>query len=470
MKERTSRCCRIEADELTALSFGNSEELEVGDFVLAIGNPFGIGQTVTSGIVSALGRTGVNRSGYEDFIQTDASINPGNSGGALVDLDGKLIGINSAIMTPAGGNVGIGFAVPTAMAREVMDQLIEYGEVRRGQLGIHIQDVTPSIAEALNLDAAEGALISQVVPGSAAEQAGLQAGDVILEIDGRPVDDSSSLRNMIGLMRLGTGMEITFIRDGERRRTTAKTGLSSNQILAESEAVNKFKGAEFRDLDPSHPRYDTVEGVLVDRVEEGSPAERNGLRQGDIVTAVNRVKVRSVAEFSKAAADTGGAICAQHSAGERTPVPRPPLIRGRGDDCGPAPHRRRAGGDPWPDRRQVGSIKPDRSGPDGFAVAQHAGDPGPIRAAPERCARLAAIFTDFLLRTPICCGSGPYSLKPLRRRSAKRCRLRLQRLSVRAAHYHSILLRSFAAPSRRRSVNIRFQFFFDNRLGNSILH
>ena len=299
---------RIEADALTALSFGNSEELEVGDFVLAIGNPFGIGQTVTSGIVSALGRTGVNRSGYEDFIQTDASINPGNSGGALVDLDGKLIGINSAIMTPAGGNVGIGFAVPTAMAREVMDQLIEYGEVRRGQLGIHIQDVTPSIAEALNLDAAEGALISQVVPGSAAEQAGLQAGDVILEIDGRPVDDSSSLRNMIGLMRLGTGMEITFIRDGERRRTTAKTGLSSNQILAESEAVNKFKGAEFRDLDPSHPRYDTVEGVLVDRVEEGSPAERNGLRQGDIVTAVNRVKVRSVAEFSKAAADTGGAI------------------------------------------------------------------------------------------------------------------------------------------------------------------
>ena len=299
---------QIEADELTALSFGNSEELEVGDFVLAIGNPFGIGQTVTSGIVSALGRTGVNRSGYEDFIQTDASINPGNSGGALVDLDGKLIGINSAIMTPAGGNVGIGFAVPTAMAREVMDQLIEYGEVRRGQLGIHIQDVTPSIAEALNLDAAEGALISQVVPGSAAEQAGLQAGDVILEIDGRPVDDSTSLRNMIGLMRLGTAMEITFIRDGEQRRMTAKTGLSSNQVLAESEAVNKFKGAEFRDLDPSHPRFDSVEGVLVDRVEDGSPAERNGLRQGDIVTAVNRAKVRSVAEFSKAAADTGGAI------------------------------------------------------------------------------------------------------------------------------------------------------------------
>ena len=195
---------RIEADDLTGIHFGDSEGLEVGDFVLAIGNPFGIGQTVTSGIVSALGRTGLNVGGYEDFIQTDASINPGNSGGALVGLDGKLVGINSAIMTPAGGNVGIGFAVPAAMAREIMDQLIEFGEVRRGQLGIHIQDVTPSIAEALNLDAATGALVSQVVPGSAAEEAGVQAGDVILAIDGRPVEDSTGLRNMIGLMRLGT--------------------------------------------------------------------------------------------------------------------------------------------------------------------------------------------------------------------------------------------------------------------------
>ena len=299
---------RIEPDNLSALDFGDSEKLEVGDFVLAIGNPFGIGQTVTSGIVSALGRTGLNVGGYEDFIQTDASINPGNSGGALVDLDGRLVGINSAIMTPAGGNVGIGFAVPTAMAREIMDQLIEYGEVRRGQLGIHIQDVTPSIAKALNLDAAVGALVSQVVPGSAADEAGIQAGDVILAIDGRPVEDSTGLRNMIGLMRLGTDMEITYIRDGETQTMRAETGRSSSQVLAESEAVNKFKGAEFRDLDPSHPRYETVEGVLVAEVEEGSPAERNGLQPGDIVTAVNRTKVRSVAEFSEVAAGTGGAI------------------------------------------------------------------------------------------------------------------------------------------------------------------
>ena len=299
---------RIEADNLTALAFGDSEKIEVGDFVLAIGNPFGIGQTVTSGIVSALGRTGLNVGGYEDFIQTDASINPGNSGGALVDLDGKLVGVNSAIMTPAGGNVGIGFAVPAAMAREIMDQLIEYGEVRRGQLGIHIQDVTPSIAEALNLDAAVGALVSQVVPGSAADEAGIQAGDVILAIDGRPVEDGSGLRNMIGLMRLGTDMEITYIRDGERRKMRARTGRSSSQVLAESKAVNKFKGAEFRDLDPSHPRYETVKGVLVAQVEEGSPAQRNGLRPGDIVTAVNRAEVSSVAEFSKVAAEADGAI------------------------------------------------------------------------------------------------------------------------------------------------------------------
>ena len=299
---------RIEADNLTALAFGDSEKIEVGDFVLAIGNPFGIGQTVTSGIVSALGRTGLNVGGYEDFIQTDASINPGNSGGALVDLDGKLVGVNSAIMTPAGGNVGIGFAVPAAMAREIMDQLIEYGEVRRGQLGIHIQDVTPSIAEALNLDAAVGALVSQVVPGSAADEAGIQAGDVILAIDGRPVEDGSGLRNMIGLMRLGTDMEITYIRDGERRKMRARTGRSSSQVLAESKAVNKFKGAQFRDLDPSHPLYETVKGVLVAQVEEGSPAQRNGLRPGDIVTAVNRAEVSSVAEFSKVAAEADGAI------------------------------------------------------------------------------------------------------------------------------------------------------------------
>ena len=291
---------QIEATGLTAIDIGDSDTLEVGDFVVAIGNPFGLGQTVTSGIVSALGRSGLNIEGYEDFIQTDASINPGNSGGALIDLDGDLVGINTAIIAPSGGNVGIGFAVPTTMVTEVMEQLLEYGEVRRGRLGIIIQDVTPDLAEALDLDVRRGAVVTQVEPDSPAERAGLVPGDVIVRFNDDAVEGSADLRNKVGLVRLGETVDIAFIRDGDTEEVQAAIGRSSGLAIDGGETIDKLQGAEFRNLDPNHPQYGEVQGVLVSRVDQGSPAARNGLRQGDIVMAVNRMAVESVRELSNA--------------------------------------------------------------------------------------------------------------------------------------------------------------------------
>jgi Do/DeqQ family serine protease len=205
---------KVAPDELRALDFADSDKLQVGDFVIAIGNPFGLGQTVTSGIVSALGRTGLGIEGYEDFIQTDASINPGNSGGALVNLRGELVGINTAIIGPAGGNIGIGFAIPANMARSVMEQIITYGEVKRGQLGIVILDLTPELAEGLRLDIAAGAVVAEVAPDSAAEEAGLKPGDVIVSVDDAVVRDASDLRNKIGLLRIGEKVRLNVVRGG----------------------------------------------------------------------------------------------------------------------------------------------------------------------------------------------------------------------------------------------------------------
>jgi Do/DeqQ family serine protease len=207
---------QVEPKNLTAVPIGDSDKLEVGDFVIAIGNPFGLGQTVTSGIVSALGRSGMHIENYEDFIQTDASINPGNSGGALINLRGELIGINTAIIGPAGGNVGIGFAVPISMATSVMRQLVAYGEVRRGRIGIELQDLTPDIAEALGMDVLGGAVVGRVEVGSPARRAGLQAGDVIIEVDGLPVRNSSDLRNRVGLTPVGETIRLTILRRGGR--------------------------------------------------------------------------------------------------------------------------------------------------------------------------------------------------------------------------------------------------------------
>jgi Do/DeqQ family serine protease len=296
---------RIPADNLTALPFGNSDELQVGDVVIAIGNPFGLGQTVTSGIVSALGRSGLAAEKYEDFIQTDAPINPGNSGGALIDTRGRLVGINTAIVSPAGGNVGIGFAVPSNMARAVMEQLIRYGEVRRGRIGVVIQDLTPDLAEAMGIPGRQGAVVSQIEPGSPAERAGLAPGDVVIAVDGEPVRNSTELRNRIGLVERGRRIDLTVLRDGRERHVRVEVSAPSQLGLELEEKAPQLAGARFTEVPPDHPAYGRIAGVLAADVAQGSPAWLFGLRPGDIITAVNRRPVRSLAEFEQAIAGQG---------------------------------------------------------------------------------------------------------------------------------------------------------------------
>jgi serine protease Do/serine protease DegQ len=282
---------------LSALPLGDSDKLRVGDFVLAIGNPFGLGQTVTSGIVSGLSRSGLGIEEYEDFIQTDASINPGNSGGALVNLKGELIGINTAIVSPAGGNVGIGFAIPINMARQIHEQLVAHGEVKRGRIGVQIHDLTPELAEAFGIDSPNGAVVSQVLPGSPAEQAGLEAGDVVIEVNGERVSGQAELRNAIGLLRVGSQVEIGFIRDGETRRVTLELGSRELTETSAEDLTPLLKGATFRNLEHGSPLYGKVEGVEISGAQPGSSAFRAGLRSGDVVMSVNRKPVRNVQEL-----------------------------------------------------------------------------------------------------------------------------------------------------------------------------
>lgn len=291
---------KVEKNRLTALPFGDSDKLQVGDFVVAIGNPFGLGQTVTLGIVSALGRTGLGIEGYENFIQTDASINPGNSGGALVDWYGNLVGINTAIVGPTGGNVGIGFAIPINMAREVMDQIIKHGGVKRGLLGVQVQDLTPEIAQAMGLEVNEGALVSGVSKGSAAEKAGILAGDVIVKFDQREVKNAASLRNMVGLKRVGERATIELIRDGRPVTVTVTIGKPATAGAVSGE-IPLLKGAQFGEIPQDHPLFGRVQGVMTTYVELNSSAWQAGLRQGDIILSVNRQPVRSVDEFIKLA-------------------------------------------------------------------------------------------------------------------------------------------------------------------------
>jgi serine protease Do/serine protease DegQ len=292
---------QIQGSDLVALPMGDATAMRVGDYVVAVGNPFGLGQTVTSGIVSALGRSGLAIEGYEDFIQTDASINPGNSGGALVNLKGELIGINTAIIGPSGGNVGVGFAVPTTMVKSVMAQLIEYGEVRRGQIGVQISDMTPELAKNLGIDRAEGALIAAVVKGSPAELAGLKAGDVAIELDGKPLKSMSDLRNRIGMMTLGTAVNVTVIRSGSKKDFKITIGKPPKEtVVAKAEDRPALQGATFSNTEAT----DKVKGVRVTNVERNSPAFQSNLRTGDIIVSVNRKEIANVDEFTTAMKDS----------------------------------------------------------------------------------------------------------------------------------------------------------------------
>ncbi|MCC6208841.1 MAG: DegQ family serine endoprotease [Gammaproteobacteria bacterium] len=292
---------QIPAEGLAALTLADSSHLRVGDFVVAIGNPFGLGQTVTSGIVSALGRSGLGIEGFEDFIQTDASINPGNSGGALVNLRGELVGVNTAIIAPGGGNVGIGFAIPVNMASQIMAQLVEYGEVRRGQLGIAAQDLTPELAQAFGVhDLSQGVVVVQVGDNTPAAKAGIKSGDIIVNINGREIRARSELRTAIGLLRIGEKIKIEIVRDG-KRRTMAAEITAPVQVQIAGEALNpRLAGALFGDLNESSPMYGRVEGVVVADIMASSAAQRSGLRPGDIVVAVNRRPIVSIEELRQA--------------------------------------------------------------------------------------------------------------------------------------------------------------------------
>lgn len=291
---------QIEPDGLQALPLGDSDELAVGDLVVAIGNPFGLGQTATSGIVSALGRSGFTREGYEDFIQTDAAINRGNSGGALVDLNGQLVGINSLIVSPSGVSAGLGFAVPANIVRLVTRQLEEFGDVRRARLGVYMEPLTPDVAPLFGLESSQGVIVESVVEGSSAEDAGIEPGDVIVSVDDEDIVDSRDLRNRIGLAAIGDEVEVVVMRDGERKMIQATLGAGEWDAAPRAASNQRLAGAQVRDLSREHRLYGRVDGVEIADVDEGSPASRLGLEPGDVVVAVNRRAVGSVAEFESA--------------------------------------------------------------------------------------------------------------------------------------------------------------------------
>lgn len=294
---------RIKAEDLQTMPIANSNKIEVGDFVAAIGSPYGLTQTVTTGIVSALQRDGLNIEGYEDFIQTDAAINPGNSGGALVTYSGKLVGINTAIISPAGGNVGIGFAIPINMAYSIMEQLVKYGEVRRGILGIYAQPLTPDLRSAFKLKSNQkGTVITSVNPDSAAEKAGLKIGDVILSINNQAVNNPYQVRNVIGLIRVGSKIEMKILRNGRVLDKTAVITGQETQMKEMQENQPFLSGISLSDVNNIQSTlHGEIKGVQVLSVAPQSPAAEAGLLPGDIIVSANQHPIRNIAELYKAA-------------------------------------------------------------------------------------------------------------------------------------------------------------------------
>ncbi|WP_333890666.1 PDZ domain-containing protein, partial [Atlantibacter subterraneus] len=276
-----------------AIKLADSDALRVGDYTVAIGNPFGLGETVTSGIVSALGRSGLNAENYENFIQTDAAINRGNSGGALVNLNGELIGINTAILAPDGGNIGIGFAIPSNMVKSLTSQMVEYGQVRRGELGIMGTELNSELAKAMKVDAQRGAFVSQVMPNSSAAKAGVKAGDVIVSLNDKPISSFAALRAQVGTMPVGSKLTLGLLRDGKPTSVTLELQQSSQNQVDSSSIFNGIEGAEMSNQTGNNP------GVVVNSVKTGSQAARIGLKKGDIILGANQQPVKNIAELRK---------------------------------------------------------------------------------------------------------------------------------------------------------------------------
>lgn len=293
---------QIQAKNLTPIVLGNSNDLKVGDFVAAIGNPFGLDQTVTSGIVSALGRSTLGIENFENFIQIDAPINPGNSGGALVDASGKLIGINTAILAPDRGSIGIGFAIPSNMAQSVMQQLIEYGNVRRGALGIGAQDITPELATAFGLSASKGAVVTQVIPNSPAEKAGLQIGDVITAVNGSSVKNANDVVNAVGFVRVDSKATLSIVRKNKDITLSAVLMDPKKRAQLTAEMDPFLNGVSLKDFTLLSPVHGDIKGVLVVSVDDDTNAWRSDLRPGDVITSANQQKITSIAELKKIAA------------------------------------------------------------------------------------------------------------------------------------------------------------------------